>query len=186
MYEVKKYVPKVRLISRAGSIWEYNSMSKAYYIINSRRLWTEIGNSFKDSVYSFRFIKGKCIKVVTFPNYILRTELGDVITVDELRDYSPPKRPYFLYRHLPFKFRKGSVPNIHCSRGGFHYYRKIKTTQEHRANRAVLTDEDAKLYRVKVRGKRAKNFLPNTWDDIIYSDITIKNWKKYRRTQYKN
>lgn len=186
MYEVKKYVPKIRLISRAGSIWEYNSMSEINYIINLRRLWEEIGNSFKDSILSFRWIKGKITEIPTWPNFIIRTELGDIVTVDDLKKYSPTKRYYYKYRYFPFKFRKGPVPNIHCCRGGFHYYRHIKTTQEHRANRAILTDEEFKLYRVKVRAKRAKNFLPNTWDDILYSDITIKNWKKYRRTQYKN
>ena len=53
------------------------------------------------------------------------------------------------------------------------FYRRIKTTQELRAN------QDCELTRAK-----RKN-IPNAYDDIVVKSRTYKSWKKIRRNQYR-
>lgn len=38
---------------------------------------------------------------------------------------------------------------------------------------------------IKVRGRRCPNALPHAWDDIYRSNITWRNWKAYRKKQWK-
>ena len=56
------------------------------------------------------------------------------------------------------------------------YMRRPKTTQERRWSEA---------YRKYTRPKRNRRNLVSAWDDIIRSDIYDRNWKRYRKTQYK-
>lgn len=38
---------------------------------------------------------------------------------------------------------------------------------------------------VRVRGRRCPKSLPSSWDDLYRSNITLRNWKAYRKTQWK-
>lgn len=66
------------------------------------------------------------------------------------------------------------------------WYRRIKTRQERTANQRELYDELVREYPLKpYRCRRGSNRLPNSWDDLNPQGVTIKNWKRYRRTRYK-
>ncbi len=80
-------------------------------------------------------------------------------------------------------YRKLPVPNTRCFRGGGSIFRYPKTIQELREIDKYYHDEEMKTYKVKHRA--ARNRTPTCWDDQMRSDVDIKNWKKYRKHQWK-
>lgn len=71
----------------------------------------------------------------------------------------------------PYKFRNGPVPRT-GRRSNYGYWRHPKTAQELR-NIDCFT-----------RAKR-KN-IPTSWDDLERGDWRDKNWKRYRKHQWKS
>jgi hypothetical protein len=63
-------------------------------------------------------------------------------------------------------------------------YRHPKTQSQRKINgrRNFLIYDD---YKIKSRSKRNLANLANSWDDISRRDVDDKNWKRYRRFQYK-
>jgi hypothetical protein len=85
---------------------------------------------------------------------------------------------------IVYEYRREPVPFTRCRRGSSYvssYYKHPRTIQE---RRAYFHDEISE-YDVRVRRSRSARSLPDPWDDRIRSDVGIKNWKNYRRTQYK-
>ncbi len=63
----------------------------------------------------------------------------------------------------------------------YRFWRHPKTFNEMRQYYATI-DNDLGI-KIKVRGKRKPNLLPNTWDEI--NRTLERSWKKHRKTQYK-
>lgn len=59
-----------------------------------------------------------------------------------------------------------------------------KTTQEKRMNQETF-DSVYGIFKI-VRAKRNPRNLPDAWDDIRKTDASNRNWKRYRKTQWKN
>lgn len=186
MYQVPKYTPKIRLLSREGDVWEYpniNQAADALYRIFRYGIREQIGDQWRkernrdfrlDTPYYFYYA------------YILQDEFGEPVTVDELLAARSKTRNFYdrIYsKRNDFEFRNGSVPYIH-RRKLFCGCRHMKTTQEIREVETLDLDEDAQYYSVKIRAKRNKANLPEAWDDHWRSYIN-KNWKHYRKTQWK-
>lgn len=60
------------------------------------------------------------------------------------------------------------------------YYKKPKTTAERRLNQHIDDDEPA------ARKARSGRNLPNAWDDEVKSRVGNRNWKRFRKTQWKS
>ncbi len=91
---------------------------------------------------------------------------------------------YFDSHAIAYEFRCDPVPFIRCRRGskyGARYYKQPRTIQE---RRAYFYDELSE-YGVSLRLTRSARNLPDPWDDRSRADFRIRNWKRYRRTQYK-
>ena len=81
------------------------------------------------------------------------------------------------------KYRKSSYRRYWCG-GVRHYrgcYRRIRTTQERKLSLGVLKEEGEPVWR------QARNYhnLPSRWDDIAHLDVCNRNWKRFRKTQWK-
>lgn len=87
--------------------------------------------------------------------------------------YNKGWRYYSLYKDSNYLgFRNGPIPHT-GKRGGYNYYRDVKTTQERRMNCAHLE---------YTRGKRRN--LPSSWEDIGRSDMMNKySWKKQKKVR---
>lgn len=86
-----------------------------------------------------------------------------------------------FYRH-----RQEPVPWVSRWKKG-RYFRHPRTTNERRANCATRTTKEILENHgvaFKVRRKRSSHRLPTTYDDIFLQ--YQRNWKKYRRTQWKD
>jgi hypothetical protein len=78
------------------------------------------------------------------------------------------------------EFRREPMPGIQCRRGGSGgWLRHPATVAERRAWYEALDQE------VKPRGRRSPASLPTNWDDIQRGDYGIRNWKKFRKTQWR-
>jgi hypothetical protein len=69
-------------------------------------------------------------------------------------------------------------------------YRDPRTQQERRFNsnpeyRRIEVEVRGEFHevRIRIRGKRSSATLPSAWHDLPRQ--VQRNWKKYRRTQYK-
>jgi hypothetical protein len=189
MYTVPGYVQKVRLISRDGIVAEFDNLKDAaihlgrWGLLCSYGEVRRIGNEFYDTSISFLDLHGRSF------DYVLRTEFGDKITLDELRAAHPRKKAWWAVRRdqeqefVEKNFRNGPVPYTGNRRYG-HYYRRPKTTAERRDAIDVLNDEEMKEYGIRPRAKRGFRSLPNAWDDVPCSRRG-NNWKNYRKKQWK-
>ena len=65
----------------------------------------------------------------------------------------------------------------------FDYFRYPNTKNEMKQYYASLVNEEN--LRIKVRGRHKPKSLPHAWDDIYRSNMFSKNWKSYRRHQWK-
>jgi hypothetical protein len=74
-----------------------------------------------------------------------------------------------------------SVPHTGRLRGG-RIWRHPRTLSAKRAACAVLNDE----MEPPIRPSRRANRLPSVWDDRRIAACGIKNWKRFRKTQYRS
>lgn len=109
--------------------------------------------------------------------------------VMEVYNNLPYVKPYRASwaRRSKFKFRDGPVPGIRCWKASGRGYHRHVFTQAERRETAFHEhyDEDCAEYGVKIRGKRHHMSIPNSWDDLSYSDYRKKSWKNYRSHQWK-
>ena len=183
---IPPYIPKIRLIARDGRIWEYKTLTKAadeLYEIFRWGIREQIGDTWiKSRNWDFRLDT----PAYFYYPYILRTEFGDVVTVDELWNARTTKiswRAGWMSARNDFEFRNGPVPYT----GGRRRWvgcRHMKTTQEICEADALRFDDDAQYYGIKARAKRNRANLPEAWDDH-WRPYDQKNWKNYRKNQWK-
>jgi hypothetical protein len=169
----------------SGEITKHNSLDDAVIYVGERHvaamkygfmrrwcgLWAgEDAWSFDGDHYEFR------------DEYDLRIPLWKIKEVAGQIDWYPWRRR----RRKNFDFRRGPVEGISCYRGGYRYFRRIRTGPEISANLFLHSDDEAREYEIKARGARRKGNLPTTWDDIGRSGYSrSKCWKRHRRTQWK-
>lgn len=145
-----------------------------------------IGKVWRERVYR-RFCSTNLSEIYyKYYTYVVFNEYHEIIAPDIIYEDVYQKRiKNQKWRYRSFKFRDGPVENIRCYRGGWHYYRQVKTAQEYKENCSLVHNEDISFYKVKIRAKRNNNNLPNAWDDLNHQDYNYKNWKNYRKTQWK-
>lgn len=127
----------------------------------------------------------------------LRDELGMLIPLWRIQEAyaqinEPPRwRRGFNLRNIcywsrdwTFTYRSGPVPYTRKRRRR-KYFRDIRTTQELRENHGLDHEEDMRWYGIRARGARRGSTLPDSYEDIHFGYDRAKNWKRYRRTQYR-
>lgn len=176
-----------------GSIKHYDSLVEALHVIGLRSI---------DGVNEEGFIRRHWMMLgpssywsCTGDYFLIRDELGLVIprwkvveVFNEIpRDkYGWPIR-HRLYRHYAnFKFRDGPVPGRGGYRGGSRGAKKL--WQLLKADHNDKHDEELKEYKFKRRdyGDKFSDFV--CWDryDGDHGDYGQRNWKNYRKHQWKD
>lgn len=176
MKDQKKYY----LIDRDNNYCEYDSFEHLISCIGIKG----IGNNFNDTYTT----TGWFLEYIKHPvDYVVLDSMNRVVQTyileEAIKEYSEknPKKEYvWVPRSISCKnypgFRYGPVPFTGKVHGYGRYYRHPKTRQERIAN----------LYDDKfVRGKRKDKHLPTSWWDISRKDTYDRNWKRFRKTQYK-
>lgn len=192
-----KFTDGIVLIHKDGKRWEFKDI---YEAVNTFVKWRiicyydgshpSVGEHF-GPITKYNW-ETRETEVTGHIKYIIRTEFGEVITDVDLEKVRNEKRAqrrrYYTEKEIERDerdFRCAPAPYTRCRRGGGGWYRKIRTYGEHRETVALLHDEDAIEYDVKPRAKRNTHNLPNSWDDFTRSDYRNHNWKRQRKTQWK-
>jgi len=168
MQSIPPYKPTIKIFSHAGLVSTCASLEAALNFLGDS--WVEA------YVYAYRFGELACK-----PGFILRTEAGEEVA---------PGAILSLYRErYVFRGRRGRaidqwngigpVPGTGRYRGG-HFYRRIRHANARR--QAFWIAEEG-----EVAPKPARSFknLPDNWDDYHVSARKNRNWKRFRKTQYK-
>ncbi len=195
MHIVHNPVPKIYLIEANGNRWIYKNIHEATKAVYKygliERWWPHAGTcSIGEYHRGPDYIDFNDQFCHTSYQFIVRTEFGDIITPNELRDiYYEEKRSasYYYYQRCyqnrnNFVFRSGPVPRTGRSkwRG---CWRHPKTTAERREAAHVRYDEELREYNIRPRAKRNFRNLPNVWDDFRRSNVYSKSWK-YQKRKY--
>lgn len=187
------YRLKIHLIRHDGVRWVYDSLLECAQALRESfgYSWTNVvGVKYRQAN---RDENGDWHWPLTLKyEFICRDEAGGVITSDDLYAAWCEVRPLskwirsryaraeFSERH----FRTLPVPHTRCYRGGgYSFSRRPKTLQE-RAQ-AEAHDEELREYGIRVRPRRNKANLPNSWDDVGRTDWDDRSWKRHRKTQWK-
>ena len=95
--------------------------------------------------------------------------------------------------HMKTSYRGSRPPTCSLHMGGRSWDRSIATPAPEQERRFNSTHEYRRMevqvhgefheVRIRIRGKRSVRMLVNAWDDLPRQ--VQRNWKKYRRTQYK-
>jgi hypothetical protein len=91
-----------------------------------------------------------------------------------------PNRYIIRRKSKPYVYRQGPVSGTGRRSGG-HYYRYPRTLAERRYKAYMEATDEFDDYRIK----HITRFLPSSYDDLPISVHDHKNWKRYRKTQWK-
>lgn len=143
--------------------------------LENARLWfPKYG---RDVITQYDFSKGVNIRFMD--------GMGQDVHPSKIMDVTACFRPKPKTRkdNKSYEFRNGPVPGIRKGYWFRGYYRHVRTQQEIRENETfAVNDNDLEDYGIRVKGR--KRSLPTLWDDIPV-DREDRNWKKFRRTQWK-
>lgn len=190
MYIIKSYQTAVTLFSRSGAVRTFASKAEALRELGYTWIRNHVAAQFCTwSHMEYRAFNGRPAPswemvtgnvrvhpVYTYADFIMRDDAGSPLVIGDL---APVRRRRPYYRQAMMTWNGGGpVPYTGRRRGG-HYFRHVKTTNERRA--AQLVDDTD----VAPRGRRNANNLANSWDDYYVTSREDRNWKRFRKTQFK-
>ena len=189
MFDVKPVEPRVFLRSRTGDTFVYDSYLQFLSILRTDIIdYLGVHFSVMIKTPTFYHYGGQWILprepgyVAEYNGIILKPEKVRADWRDYLERTRVVNRNNWFYRinNRIFKYRYDPVPLTgvrHWHRGcGI---RSFKTTQERRWSLSAKEDG------IKWRGKRSFRYLPNSWDDIPRRSTDNNNWKRFRKTQWR-
>lgn len=192
----------VFLYNTKGDVTVYDNKEQAFKELGFNFISFHVGKELRVPGKLFsHFIYPKHVKTNTdffnkhYPNsrqlhhadHILLNEFGEVLAIDDFEDVIISERKkndekgfYTKYRRIEGWNGTGPVPGT-GGWGNGHYFRHPVTLQALKAACGVCKEDGEP----SMRGNRTKSHVPSSWDDIHRSDRGIRNWKKYRKQQWK-
>lgn len=194
MHKISAYEARVFLFYKNGGRTTYASKSQALKILGQKFIRNEVGENFIQ--FSHRewpsihwdsngdmgpSIPGEVI--FKHSNFIMRDEFGKTLTLADFMDLihmgKEPVRSLYFYR-FGYYCGEGPVPGTGKSRSHRgSYFKVFSSVPEMRQNQVIEADEPV------ARAQRNLHNLSSAWDDDIRKDRRNKNWKRFRKTQYK-
>lgn len=191
MHTIYNPIPKIYLIEDNGDRWIYKNIYEAIKAIYKNglieRWWPHAGTcSIGEHHRGPDYIDFNGQLCHTKWQFIVRTEFGDVITPNDLRDiyYENKRSKGYYYRWYKsrhnFVYRDGAVP--HTGKKSWRsYWRHPKTTAERRNAAYMVHDEEMREHNIKIRGRRSFCNLPSVYDDLGRTNVNSKSWKNQKR-----
>lgn len=181
--------PVIRLINRHQQAVEFSSIVVATRILGIRWILHNVGLRFSDPAPAHAQYACRNLGDPLLTQYLLVTDSGRIIDpanlAAELATYGAPLYVYkprsSLYSSLSKYNGKGPVPGSGKKSRGFYFLRRPKTSQAIRQALSVLKEEGEPPFRAKRRPRQ----VPDAFDDKVARGMLIKNWKRFRKSQYK-
>lgn len=186
MYVIPPYVPTVTLHGADGTSHTFESITAALKTLGYHWIRRNVGPDFDTPNpfdYAWDPVAGRTNRPYRF---VLRDDTGRTLLLEDFaallhyREVNQFGIAFWRYRGHRQWNGTGPVPGT----GRGHWasmFRSPRSTGAKRAAALVLKDE----LEPPVRAKRNVSNLPSAWDDIQFSSRHIDNWKRYRKTQYR-
>lgn len=186
MHVIAPHEPSVTLFSSSGGVWPYKSKAHALRALGIAWIRTHVVADyrvFNGFSYSSPFFRGEVYSCAKEPlyrtgNFILRDSQGAKLTAADFEPMLPRRRSWYL-RYLSDYPGYGPVPRTGRTRGG-HYFRHPHTANELRQSQVVEPGIEP-----RPRPSRYLRNLVDPWDDYPRSNRKDRNWKSFRKTQWK-
>lgn len=179
MFSVPEYQPALTIFFRDGRRWRFPSARDALKQLGYPWLAANLGAFHVEHRGYATHIDGDvAVRVPVYDSFnaIARDTLGTVWTLDRFQQLE--SRRYHGMSRYRFWNGEGPVPGT----GVFHgcsIFRSPKTTAERRLNQTVDSQEPV------ARPGRIGLNLPSSWDDLRRHGSVNRNWKRFRKTQYR-
>ena len=131
-------------------------------------------------VGALRYSVGPALRPELGVRYVIRDHNDNLLSAADFEHlWKRPVTRSAIRSRFYFWNGAGPVPRAGRGRGG-RLFRRIPTTQERRAN-VVMEDCEP-----TPRRSRSGANLASSWDDRIRSDYGLRNWKHFRKNQWKS
>lgn len=184
MHIIKPYETSVTIFHRDGGAWTYPTKKALLNELGMRWIMNNVGKHFREFRYAYQVLGvtgWRYEPVYSEHEYIMRDDDGKALTHGDFADIVERRKTYWGYRGrlLDNWNGEGPVPGVRRPRGG-NYFRHPKTTNERRWATPVLEDGEP-----APRAARNSHHLPNSWDDYQRASREDRNWKRFRKTRWK-
>lgn len=181
MVVIPAYQTAVTLFGRDGSVRVFPSKQAARRKLGLSWIRENVGRDFRVFSHTSN-LGGKVFErsavYIDYP-YVMRDDFGDILTAEDFATPLPWLTGWSIYRRYRFWNGEGPVPGVFRWRSG-HYFRRPQTLNERRQAVALVGEGE-----VPPRARRNQRNLVNANDDLRIGARDIRNWKRYRRTQWK-
>lgn len=197
MHIIKKSQTSVTLFSRDGGVWRYASKKAAREQLGLSWISSNVGQEFREYSHSvwrnteghrlyskdFGDEDGEIVFVERYyrqSQFVMRDEHGKPLTVTDFYATSTG-RPWYGYNgRLKDWNGEGPVPGIHRNRPSRHRGRQLNYMNALRGAQTFYEEGE-----VPPRPERQKSLKADRWDIYPSSARTDRNWKRFRKTQWK-
>lgn len=196
MVVIRPYQTSVTLFCCDGRVWHYASKKEALKDLGRSWISRNVGEHFRAFSHSNIFhpagheatlgwrLQGNPTysePVYREASFIMRDDAGRPLMAGDF-----PRAPEDSYLFNRFRIRygrwngEGPVPGVSKRRGGWHYYRRIRHINDLRGMQFFPEEGEV--------GERAyrKNRFGDPWHEVHVAARENDNWKRYRRTQWKD
>lgn len=181
MIIIPAYQTAVTLFGRDGSVRVFSSMHAARRMLGLSWIRQNVGRNFR--IFLCTSNLGEKLferhAIYTDHPYVMRDDFGGILAADDFAAPPRQRKGWSVYRRFPLWNGEGPVPGLFRWHGG-HYFRHPKTLRERRASIALVDQGE-----VPPRARRNHRNLATANDDRIIGARQLRNWKRYRRTQWK-
>ncbi len=187
MHHVPPFESAVTLFSRNGEVEVFRTFKAALKALGHDWIAKHVGPHFRVFRCVLRTFDTQRECWVPTPDYdsydyVMRDDHGEAVTAESFA-FLCPQRSWQSRWSARYSWwnGEGPVPGTRCHRGGRHYYRHPRTMNERRQAALVLEEEGE----VAPRPQRSSNSLPCAWDDFRVAARDDRNWKRFRRAQWR-
>ena len=187
MYYIPPHETSITLFSSTGGVEVFRTLKEALKALGYRWIAENVGPHFRvfRGAYSqFDQERERWVRTPQYDDYsfVMRDDHGEPVTAESFAVLRPQRSWQSRWSaRYSWWHGEGPVPGTRCHRGGRHYYRHPRTMNERRLAALVLEEEGE----VAPRPQRSANSLPCAWDDFRVAARDDRNWKRFRRTQWR-
>lgn len=183
MHVIKPHETAVTLFGRDGGVWVYPSKKAALAALGANWISRNVGAHFcecdgRAPVWAEAESRVDWRPWYSYHEFVMRDDFGQPLTWSNFSELQP-RCTYWRYRYLDNWNGEGPVPGIH-GRRHYRYFRRPGTTPERRISFAIAEDGEP-----APRAARNATNLPNSYDDIGRSNVECRNWKRFRKQQWR-
>lgn len=180
----------ISLHNKKGLVFTFIDLQDAYNQLGYSFIFNYVGTNFL-KVTRTPIIKGMIIVdyeyIIEQNQFILLDENGNFLTANDFYEIDLKNRINRIRKKRKvesFEFRKGSVSGIHKYKKRSFRLKHPKTQNERKQNHNEFHENHlGDIIKVSIRKSRLD--LPTVWDEFCKSSYKNRNWKNFRKKQYK-